>query len=251
LTSLLSKIERREIRSQIQFLPQWTTSSLWLSDRYAGDRLKDLVSDLIARLAFIDMNWTSEQVTTAFRTKVEFEICRLKRIERVAGAAAEIGRWLPKFAEANHKVRSLLEKTPATWSDNVKSIREQLTALFHDSLSYHVPWCYVRELPRYLQAIAVRLDRLKSVGQVKDMATDATVSTYWKDYSARVAGIQPSPATMQLLPTGTTLRLEPTGQLLEYRWLIEELRVSIYAQQLGTRVSVSPKRLDKLKEQMQ
>lgn len=251
LTCLLSKIERREIRSQIQFLPQWTTSSLWLSDRYAGDRLKDLVSDLIARLAFIDTNWTSEQVTTAFRTKVEFEVCRLKRIERVAGAAAEIGRWLPKFAEANHKVRSLLEKTPATWSDNVKSIREQLTALFHDSLSYHVPWCYVREIPRYLQAIAVRLDRLKSVGPVKDMATDATVSTYWKDYSARLASIQPSPATMQTLPTGTPLRLEPTGQLLEFRWLIEELRVSIYAQQLGTRVSVSPKRLDKLKEQMQ
>ena len=249
--SLLSKMERREIRSQIQFLPQWTTASLWLSDRYAGDRLKDLVSDLIARLAFIDTNWTSEQVIPVFRTKVEFEICRLKRIERVAGAAAEIGRWLPRFAEANHKVRSLLEKTPATWSENVRSIREQLTALFHDSLSYYVPWCYVREIPRYLQAIAARLDRLKSVGPVKDLATDSTAATYWKDYSARVASNQPSPATMQSLPTGTTLRLEPTGPLLEYRWLIEELRVSMYAQQLGTRVSVSPKRLDKLKEQLQ
>ncbi len=250
LTSLFSKIERREIRSQIQFLPQWTTSSLWLSDRYAGDRLKDLVSDLIARLAFIDTNWTSEQVAPVFRTKVEFEICRLKRIERIAGAAAEIGRWLPKFAEANHKVRSMLEKTPATWSENVRSIREQLTALFHDSLSYYVPWCYVREIPRYLQAIAVRLDRLKSVGSIKDLAADSIAASYWKDFHARIATSQPSLATMQSLPAGTTLRLEPTGPLLEYRWLVEELRVSIYAQQLGTRVSVSPKRLDKLKEQL-
>lgn len=250
MTSFFSKIERREIRSQIQFLPQWTTSSLWLSDRYAGDRLKELIGDLIARLAFIDTNWGSEQVEPVFRTKVEFEICRLKRIERVAGAAAEIGRWLPKFAEANHKVRSLLEKTPATWSENVRSIREQLTALFHESLSYHVPWCYVREIPRYLQAIAIRLDRLKSVGPIKDLATDTAATSYWKDFSNRIVSMQPSPATLQLLPSGIAIRVEPTGLLLEYRWLIEELRVSIHAQQLGTRVSVSPKRLDKIKEQL-
>ena len=251
MTSLFSKIERREVRSQIQFLPQWTMSSLWLSDRYPGDRLRDLVGDLIARLAFIDTAWASEQVLPVFRTKVEFEICRLKRIERIAGAAAEIGRWLPKFAEANHRVRSLLEKTPATWSENVRSIREQVTALFDESLSYHVPWCYVREIPRYLQAIAVRLDRLKSVGPIKDLAADLTASTYWKDCVARLASIQPSPITMQSLPGGTTVRLEPTGLLLEYRWLIEELRVSVHAQQLGTRVSVSPKRLDKIKVQLQ
>lgn len=251
MTSLLSKVERREIRSQIQFLPQWTTSSLWLSDRYAGDRLKELIGELMARLAFIDTQWSTETVTPVFRTKVEFEISRIKRIERVAGAAAEIGRWLPRFAEANHKVRSLLEKTPANWSENVRTIREQLAALFHESLSYHVPWCYVREIPRYLQAIAVRLDRLKSVGPTKDLALDATATSYWKDCSVRMANIQASPTTVQTLPAGTAIRIEPTGPLLEYRWLIEELRVSLYAQQLGTRVSVSPKRLDKLKEQLQ
>jgi len=251
MTSLFSKIERREIRSQTQFLPQWTTSSLWLSDRYAGDRLKELVGDLMARLAFIDTNWTSEKVVPVFRTKVEFEISRLKRIERVAGAAAEIGRWLPRIAEANHKVRSLLEKTPAAWAENVRSIRDQLTALFHESLSYHVPWCYVREFPRYLQAIAVRLDRLKSVGPTKDLAIDATASSYWKDCSARIVESQPSQTELQSLPPGAAVRVEPTGTLLEYRWLIEELRVSLYAQQLGTRVSVSPKRLEKLKDQLQ
>ncbi len=250
MTSLFHKMERREIRSQIQFLPQWTTASLWLSDRYAGDRLKDLIGDLIARLAFLDTNWGSEQLAPVFRTKVEFEICRLNRIERIAGAAAEIGRWLPKFAEANHKVRSLLENTPATWSENIRSIREQLTGLFHESLSYHVPWCYIREIPRYLQAIAIRLDRLKSIGPVKDSATDATAGEYWKDCSTRIASIQPSPTTLQSLPSGATVRLEPTGLLLEYRWLIEELRVSMFAQQLGTRVSVSPKRLDKIREQL-
>lgn len=249
LVTLLSKIERREIRSQIQYLPQWTAASLWLSDRFAGERLRDCVGELMSRLAFVDTHWSSDSVSTVYRTQVEFEISRLKRVERIACAAAEIGRWLPKFAEANHKIRSLLEKTPATWSENVKSIRAQLTALYSEPLAYHVPWCYVREMPRYLQAIAARLERLKSTGPLKDMQIDSGVSKYWDDYSRRLAAAQPPLATMQSLPVGLVPRLEPTGNLLEYRWLIEELRVSLYAQQLGTRVSVSPKRLDKLKEQ--
>jgi len=102
-----------------------------------------------------------------------------------------------------------------------------------------------------LQAIALRLDRLKSVGPTKDLTIDATATSYWKDYLSRLASVQPSFTSMQLLPSGTSVRLEPTGPLLEYRWLIEELRVSLFAQQLGTRVSVSPKRLDKLKEHLQ
>ena len=249
MTTLLCKIERREIRSQIQFLPQWSTCSLWLSDRYPGDRLRDLVSDLIARMAFIDTNWSNEQIQPVFRTRVEFDISRLKRVERIAGAAAEVGRWLPKFAEANYKVRSLLEKSPASWGKSLQSVREQLTAMFHESLSYQTPWCYVREIPRFLQAVAVRLERLKTIGVNKDMAIDTSISSYWQDYLKQLSTIQPSPTAIQVVPTNQSRQLEPTDKLLEYRWLIEELRVSLYAQQLGTRVSVSPKRLDKLKQE--
>ena len=246
MTTLFARIERREIRSQIQFLPQWSSCSLWLSDRYAGDRLRELVGDLIARLAFIDTNWTSEQLTPVFRTRVEFDISRLKRLERIAGAAAEVGRWLPRFAEANFKVRSLLEKSPASWSSNGQSVREQLAALFDESLSYLTPWCFVRETPRFLQAVAVRLERLKTIGPVKDLEIDAVVSRYWQCYLEQLARAQPPLTVMQSIPTSNGARLEANGKLLEYRWLIEELRVSLHAQQLGTRVSVSPKRLDKL-----
>jgi hypothetical protein len=51
---LFHKIERREIRSQIQHLPQFGTASLWLSDRFPGDRLRDMLGDLMARIAFVD-----------------------------------------------------------------------------------------------------------------------------------------------------------------------------------------------------
>ncbi len=67
--------------------------------------------------------------------------------------------------------------------------------------------------------------------------------------------IQPSQATIQAIPRiGKQLvgcdRLQPYGNLLEYRWHIEELRVSIHSQHLGTRVSISPKRLEKLRDSL-
>ncbi|MEQ1824716.1 MAG: ATP-dependent RNA helicase HrpA [Pirellula sp.] len=250
VVSLFSRIERRETRSQIQFLPQWSSCSLWLSDRFSGDRLRDFIGDLMARLAFVDTNWSIEQPQPIFRTQTEFELVRLKRVERIAGAAAEIGRWLPRLAEANHRVRSALERSPSNFGPSLQSMRDQIHRLFSEPLSFMTPWCYVRELPRYLQAIAVRLDRLKSIGLAKDMSIHEGIQRYWDEYAQRWSNVQPSQLSLRADSATQSFRLEASGKMLEFRWLIEELRVSQYAQQLGTRVSVSPKRLDKLLEQI-
>jgi ATP-dependent helicase HrpA len=250
LVALLGRIERREVRSQIQFLPQWASHSLWLSDRFAGDRLRDMLGELMVRLAFVDTDWNSERVRPVFRTQVEFDIARLKRVEKISGAAAEIGRWIPKLAEANHKVRSLMEKLPATWAPSAASIREQLKSLFDSQWSYFTPWCHLKQIPRYLQAVALRLDRLKSTGVAKDMAIQANIEPYWSAYASLLAARQPSQQSMQAVEGAEPFSLAATDKLLELRWLIEELRVSLYAQQLGTRVSVSTKKLDKLLEEV-
>jgi ATP-dependent helicase HrpA len=234
--------------AEIQFLPQWSSASLWLSDRFPSDRLRDCISDLMVRLAFVDTDWTSEQVKPVWRTKVEFDIARLRRVERISGAAAEIGRWLPKLADAHHKVRSALERTPPAWSPSVQVIREQVDSLYSDAISYHTPWCFVREMPRYLNAIVARLERLKAVGVTKDMLVHGSIEPYWQTYRAHLSKIQAPNSALQC--PSEPVSIQPNAALLEYRWLIEELRVSLYAQQLGTRVSVSPKRLDKLKEKL-
>ncbi|XZE20204.1 DUF3418 domain-containing protein [Pirellulaceae bacterium SH449] len=62
-------------------------------------------------------------------------------------------------------------------------------------------------------------------------------------------------ATLQAIPSHGKQRfgcdsLESYGGLIDYRWHIEELRVSIHSQHLGTRVSISPKRLEKLREKL-
>jgi ATP-dependent helicase HrpA len=97
-----------------------------------------------------------------------------------------------------------------------------------------------------MNAMATRLEKLKSIGQSKDQELDRDAQNAWKDYSARLQTLH-----QKLSKPNRPMRWHPSDKLLEYRWMIEELRVSVHAQKLGTRVSVSPKRLEKIREQLE
>jgi ATP-dependent helicase HrpA len=117
------------------------------------------------------------------------------------------------------------------------------------------PWAILKEYPRYLQSIAVRLDKLKTTGSAKDLATEESANRFWVDYRKRIELQQPSAASWQNVRSkgSSALGIDylyPTGKLLEYRWSIEELRVSLHSQQLGTRISISAKRLEKLQQEL-
>jgi ATP-dependent helicase HrpA len=86
----------------------------------------------------------------------------------------------------------------------------------------------LQHLPRYLKAVVLRLEKLRA-----DPARDA----------ARLAELRPLEA--RWLKRLADLRGAPHARLDEYRWLVEELRVSLFAQELRTPQPVSAKRLDK------
>jgi ATP-dependent helicase HrpA len=84
--------------------------------------------------------------------------------------------------------------------------------------------------PRYLQAISHRLRKLGNAGLSRDEQATQQVAEYWSRYQARherhrLHGIH-DPA------------------LEQYRWMIEELRVSLFAQELRTSLPVSSKRME-------
>jgi ATP-dependent helicase HrpA len=84
---------------------------------------------------------------------------------------------------------------------------------------------WLPHLGRYLQAAIRRLEKLSGNSQ-RDRKHSAVVRRYWQAYERILAG-NPSAAGLD-----------------EFRWLIEELRVSLFAQELGTSVKISPERLD-------
>jgi len=88
--------------------------------------------------------------------------------------------------------------------------------------------------PRYLKAITVRMDKLRA-----DPARDQKLLVEWNSVAQ----------AWQRHPRKTGPDADP--KLLEFRWLLEELRVSLFAQELRTPMPVSVKRLQKVWESMQ
>jgi ATP-dependent helicase HrpA len=88
-----------------------------------------------------------------------------------------------------------------------------------------------------LQGIVYRIDRLRSGSQARDEEARQTIAGFWQRY------------VRQQQANDQRQRFDP--QLVEFRWMIEELRVSLLAQPLGTAIKISPQRLERQWEKVQ
>jgi ATP-dependent helicase HrpA len=110
-----------------------------------------------------------------------------------------------------------------------EDVQAQLQRLVPKNFLLATPWSALQHLPRYLKAVVMRLDKLRG-----DPARDAQ----------RLAELRP--LEQRWLRRTAELKGAPHARLDEYRWLLEELRVSLFAQELRTPQPVSAKRLDKV-----
>ena len=110
-------------------------------------------------------------------------------------------------------------------------MKQQLARLLAPGWIAHTPWERLQHLPRYLKAAALRLEKLRT-----DPRRDQRLA-------AEVAALE-QPFRRELVAHLRNGAVSP--QLDQFGWLIEELRVSLFAQELRTPVPVSVKRLAKL-----
>ncbi len=162
----------------------------------------------------------------AFQRRLEEGRGRLNLIaSEVARMALQI---LVEFAAATRKIKDS-RQAPDAAADTA----QQLQRLVPKRFLAQTPWPQLQHLVRYLKAITLRLDKQRG-----DPARD----------SARLAELRP------LEQRFWRLLAERKGvadaRLQEFRWLLEELRVSFFAQELRTPQPVSVKRLDKAWQQI-
>ncbi|SIR95397.1 ATP-dependent helicase HrpA [Aquipseudomonas alcaligenes] len=112
----------------------------------------------------------------------------------------------------------------------LNDIKQQLANLVYPGFVRETPGEWLKEIPRYLKAIEQRLDKVASQVQ-RDRVWTGELSAAWEQYQARAA---------KHAQEG-----KRDAELVLYRWMLEEYRVSLFAQQLGTKMAVSDKRLAK------
>jgi ATP-dependent helicase HrpA len=118
----------------------------------------------------------------------------------------------------------------------VQDIEAQVKRLMGKNFIAETPFERLQNYPRYFKGIQVRLDKLKA-NPARDAQLLADYTPLWTNYERRA---------IQLAKLGTA---DP--QIEQFRWLLEELRISLFAQELKTPVPVSVKRLQKQWEGIQ
>ncbi|USR79507.1 ATP-dependent RNA helicase HrpA [Arcanobacterium pinnipediorum] len=162
---------------------------------------------------------TYTELRTWLRDRIEDEIYRVAQI-------------VVRILEAYGEVDSLIRTTKSLALINtVTDVRDHVSSLVRDGFIAGVPEEYLAQIPRYLRGAQIRLEKAGT--------NPAEDSLAWQIADISEAVAQEQQADIAYDP-------QRSAQLEKAQWMIEELRVSFFAQQLGTHGKVSVQRIRKL-----
>jgi len=147
---------------------------------------------------------------------------------RLATTAGDLAVRINAILTAQRAVATRLADTPPAWADAVDDLRDQLTGLVYPGFISATPAAWLERLPRYLQAAGLRLDKLAHAPRRDRERMDEL--TPW------------------LLRWRTWRTDHPDAadtSALNFRWLLEEYRVALFAQEVKTALPISARRLER------
>jgi len=219
----LRRLVALQIREPLKYLekniPDLQKMAMAYMPLGTADELREQVIEVALDRAYLSEPLPSD--AASFKARVEEGRTRLNLIAQEV--ARLTGTVLTEYAAA---VRKLKDAKPP--KDVVDDVTAQLQRLMPKRFLALTPYAQLQHFPRYLKAITLRLEKLKG-----DPARDAQ----------RLAELRP--LDQRLVRRLAELKGTPDARLDEFRWLLEELRVSLFAQELRTPQPVSIKRLEK------
>jgi ATP-dependent helicase HrpA len=217
--------EKRELRAQLAWFPHMDAIRLLAERLPGGERIDDEILDLMADRAFM-------ADAPLPRTFHEFERqCEWGRA-RIPAVVQELAQLIPSILQGHQSAREHWEEHQSpTWQHATQDIDAQLTALVQPGFLTETPYEWLQHYPRYFRGILYRFERLRSGALERDRMATQQLTPYRSSHEEVVA----EHFDLQIA--------DP--ELMVYRWMLEEFRISLFAQPLGTHVPVSIKRLDK------
>lgn len=212
---------REQMRQWEKNLPSFNQIALQARGVMTPEELKSDLLTAIADRAFIGDDPLP-------RTEKEFARQRERAKTRLPAVAQGLARLAGEiFAEYHTLNQRLAGRLPAPL---VQDIRAQLAQLVRKNMFSETPWEQLGHFPRYLRAIGQRIDKYPGHAE-RDARHAADLKAWWQRYEERLETQRKAG------------RIDP--RLTAFRWMLEEMRVSLWAQGLKTPYPVSWKRLEK------
>lgn len=215
----LMKLQLKEQVKDLNKGIQGFTQAAMLLKHINADTLRDDLTQAVCDRAFIGEDELPRN-EKAFKEQIKRARSRLPAVKEA------LSRYLQETAAAYAELNGKLGKHPLT-----HLMRQRLQTLLAAGFATRTPWAQWPRLPIYLKAMTLRLEKYSG-----NPARDA----------AREADIQELEQMWQEKTDGLVKQGQPVSDdLTAFKWMIEELRVSLFAQELKTPYPVSVKRLVK------
>ncbi|GHD08651.1 ATP-dependent RNA helicase HrpA [Zhihengliuella salsuginis] len=155
-----------------------------------------------------------------------YQHVRAELIDTVFSVTAIVEKVLSSARRVDQRIK---KASSLALMHALSDIRAQLEQLVYPGFVAGTGYAQLAHLPRYVKAIEIRLDKLEAGAVTRDNQHMLAVQAVEDDYDA----------ALEALPAG----VRTPAKLAAVKWMIEELRVSFFAQELGTAHSVSEKRI--------
>ena len=215
----LMKLQLKEQVKDLNKGIQGFTQAAMLLKHINADTLRDDLTQAVCDRAFIGEDELPRN-EKAFKEQIKRARSRLPAVKEA------LSRYLQETAAAYAELNGKLGKHPLT-----HLMRQRLQTLLAPGFASHTPWAQWPRLPIYLKAMTLRLEKYSS-NPARDAAREADIQELEQMWQEK---------TDSLIKQGLPI----SDGLAGFKWMIEELRVSLFAQELKTPYPVSVKRLMK------
>jgi len=225
----LLRLFRLQLREPVKFLEknlnQLTAMSMLFMNLGTQEELRDQILDAAIESACLAEPWPTDAAGFT------------RRIDEGRGRLGLVAQEMARLAHAIlTEWTAVQRKLPQAkgFAAAHADIEQQLRALVHKTFIRDTPYAQLVHFPRYLKAVAMRIDKLRAE-PARDERLQADMAPLLQRYQREVA----------------QRKGVPDAQLDAFRWLLEELRVALFAQTLRTPMPVSVKRLEKAWQALQ
>jgi len=215
----LMKLQLKEQVKDLNKGIQGFTQAAMLLKHINADTLRDDLTQAVCDRAFIGEDELPRN-EKAFKEQIKRARSRLPAVKEA------LSRYLQETAAAYAELNSKLGKHPLT-----HLLRLRLQTLLAAGFATRTPWAQWPRLPIYLKAMTLRLEKYSS-NPARDAVREADIQELEQMWQEKTDG---------LVKQGQLV----SDDLAAFKWMIEELRVSLFAQELKTPYPVSVKRLFK------
>ena len=213
----LMKLQLKEQVKDLNKGIQGFTQAAMLLKHINADTLRDDLTQAVCDRAFIGEDELPRN-EKAFKEQIKRARSRLPAVKEA------LSRYLQETAAAYAELNGKLGKHPLTYL-----LRQRLQTLLAAGFATRTPWAQWPRLPIYLKAMTLRLEKYSS-NPARDAAREADIQELEQMWQEK---------TDSLIKQGLPI----SDGLAGFKWMIEELRVSLFAQELKTPYPVSVKRL--------